>query len=83
VNYVDQTQNYIDLEMVLKVPHTDVLYVPGFWQVIKLAWVKYFAQFIFFYYILHNFFLKIIMNSGVFDTVRVSEIDNKERGLFK
>lgn len=79
VQYVDPGQQYIDVHMSLTVPHSDVLYVPGFWQILKLAWVKYLAQFLFGYYLLYHFFLNTIMTSNVFDTVKISEIDQNDR----
>ena len=80
VQYVEPQQQYIDVKMTIMVPHSDVLYVPGFWQIMKLAWFKYLAQFIFCYYILYKFFLNTIMTSNVFDTVKMSEIDQATKG---
>jgi hypothetical protein len=69
VNYGSKTQSYVDVEMILEVPKQTILYVPGFWQVLKNAWVKYFSSFVFFYFILNRFFLNYVITNGTFETV--------------
>lgn len=64
----------------MQVPLQEVSYVPKFWQVLKFAWVQYFAGFIFFYVLLHRFFLNYIITGGVFETVTVSEFDMQKCG---
>ena len=79
VHYVTEaSQDYIDIEMIVTAPDQEVLYIPKFWQVLKFAWVRYFAWFILFYYALHEFFLNYVVTGGVFDTVEVSELDLKK-----
>ena len=76
VHYVtSDSQKYIDVNMIITAPDQEVLYVPMFWQVLKFAWVRYFAWFILFYFVLYEFFLNFVITGGVFDTVEVSEID--------
>ena len=60
--------------MLLNVPTQDIDYVPGFWQVLKTAWVKYCASFIFFYVLLRHWFLKYLLTSGAFDVVSISQV---------
>ena len=43
VMYGAQDQQYVDVNMVIKIPHQEVVYVPKFWEVVKFAWVQYFA----------------------------------------
>ena len=56
------------------------MYVPKFWQVLKFAWVKYFASFLFFYLLLYKGFFTFIIKGGAFDTVIVSEVNLKKLG---
>jgi hypothetical protein len=63
--------------MIVEVPQQKILYVPKFWQVLKFAWIKYFSLLMFFYVLLHHFFLNYILTGGVFETVQTSEIDLK------
>ena len=39
VQYVAQEQIYVDIEIILIVPKQSVVYVPKFWEVVKLAWI--------------------------------------------
>jgi len=61
--------------MTIKAPRQDIMYIPKFWQVIKLGWIKYFALFIIFYYVLYEFFLNYIITEGAFQTVECCEVD--------
>ena len=69
VEYTTSDQTYVDLDLHFIVPVQEVLYIPRFWQVIKFAWVKYFAQFIIYYFFLYKFFLNYLITGGVFDIV--------------
>lgn len=53
IMYGAPDQQYVDVKMIIKIPYQDIIYVPKFWEVIKFAWVQYFAIAIAFYYLLH------------------------------
>ena len=53
------------------------MYIPGFWQVFKFAWVKYFSLVILFMFFLHYLFLNYVITENAFDTVEISEFDYK------
>jgi hypothetical protein len=53
IMYAAADQQYVDVNMIIKIPYQDIIYVPKFWEVIKFAWVQYFAIAIAFYYLLH------------------------------
>ena len=55
-----------------------MVYIPKFWEVVKFAWVQYFAIVIAFYYLLHYNLLNYVITKGAFDTVEVCEIDLKK-----
>jgi hypothetical protein len=61
--------------MVIKVPYQEVIYIPKFYEVMKFAWVQYFATAIAFYMLLHYLFLNYVITGGAFDTVEVCEIN--------
>jgi hypothetical protein len=69
IKYAQANQDFIDVELILEVPPQTVLYQPKFWQVLKFAWVTYFAGVILLYVPLHRFFLSYVMKGGVFETV--------------
>lgn len=59
----------------MKVNAQSVLYVPGFWQVIKMAWVQYFALFLLMYYLLYESLMNYVVTNDTFETVEISEVD--------
>jgi len=75
VEYGPKTQPFLDVEMTLDIPNQEILYIPGFWQLLKVSWVKYFSSFIFFYILLHRFFMNFIITNGAFESVSISEMD--------
>ena len=77
VQYAAPEQQYVDVEATIIIPKQQVVYTPKFWQVIKFAWVKYFATFILFYYLLHECFLNYVVTEGAFECVEKSEVDLK------
>ena len=77
VQYVAPEQQFVDIEILVIVPNQSVVYVPKFWEVMKFAWIKYFATFILFYYVLYENFLNYVITQGAFDCVESSELDLK------
>ena len=53
VMYGAPDQQYVDVNMIIKIPYQDIVYVPKFWEVVKFAWVQYFGLAIAFGYLLH------------------------------
>jgi hypothetical protein len=60
--------------LVLKIQRCEVPYIPKLWEVFKIAWVKYFAQFLFYYFVCYRFFYNFVVTGGVFETVEISEV---------
>lgn len=61
--------NYVDIEMIVKIPTTqEVIYVPGFWTIIKFGWIQYFCALIFWYYVLYEGFFASLVRAHVFET---------------
>ena len=77
MQYVEQEQNYLDVSIIVLVPKQSVVYVPKFWEVVKFAWIKYFATMILFYFVLHQNFLNYVITQGAFDCAESSELDLK------
>jgi hypothetical protein len=77
VQYVAQEQQWVDIEIIVIIPKQSVIYVPKFWEVVKFAWIKYFATFMLFYFVLHRNFLNYVITQGAFDCVETSELDLK------
>lgn len=62
----------LDLDLTVRVPEHMIKYQPRFWQLIKFAWVKYFAVLLFTWFLLHRLFLNYVMTSGkIFETAEV------------
>jgi hypothetical protein len=53
----------------MEVPLQKVVYIPKFWQVLKVAWVTYFSLVLLFWYLLYKLIFKYVIKSGTFDCV--------------
>jgi len=74
VNYGVRQQSYVDVDLIVAAPRQKIIYAPAFWEAIKNGWVVYFSSFIFFYLLLHSFFLNYIITNGAFETVELFEL---------
>ena len=75
VQYAPSDQTYVDVSITMKVNSQTFIYVPGFWQVMKMAWVQYFALFLLMYFLLYESLMNYVVTNNCFDTVEISEVD--------
>ena len=70
------TPSYLEFEMIVKVPKMqEFTYVPGLFQVLKLAWCQYFCSLIFWYFFLYKGFLAFLVQTQVFESTEVTELN--------
>lgn len=70
--------------MVVKVPKKqEVIFLSGFWQVIKFAWVQYFLVWVFWYYVLYRGFFGFLVSNRVFDCVERTDVNLKNLRQFE
>eukprot|EP00350_Pseudokeronopsis_sp_OXSARD2_P001683 CAMPEP_0170543990 /NCGR_PEP_ID=MMETSP0211-20121228/2917_1 /TAXON_ID=311385 /ORGANISM="Pseudokeronopsis sp., Strain OXSARD2" /LENGTH=198 /DNA_ID=CAMNT_0010847523 /DNA_START=410 /DNA_END=1003 /DNA_ORIENTATION=+ len=75
-SYGPSTQAYIDVEVVMIVPkHQSIFYTPLVFEVLKFAWIQYFALFVLVYVLIYWGFLGFIVKNKVFDCVEVNKVD--------
>ena len=68
--------NYVDLSFVINVlKQQQILYQPNVYEVLKFAWIQYFAFFLFLYALLYHFFYGFVIRNKVFDCVELSHIN--------
>mmetsp|Transcript_32339 Transcript_32339/g.23884 ORF Transcript_32339/g.23884 Transcript_32339/m.23884 type:complete len:94 (-) Transcript_32339:12-293(-) len=66
----------ITVEVVMIIPaFQSILYTPLVFEVLKFAWIQYFALFVLVYFILYWGFWGFVVKNRVFDCVEVNKVD--------
>ncbi len=74
----------VTVKMIVKVPEKqEVMYMSGFWQVIKFAWVQYFLVWVFWYIVLYRGFFGYLVTSHVFDCKEITDVNLKNLKQFE
>jgi hypothetical protein len=70
------TETYIDIEIFIKVPtYQNIIYLLDTWEVLKFAWIQYFALFFLVYIFLYQMLLGFVIKQKVFESVEISSIN--------